>query len=52
MLSLLLKPLVAFIIFGCIALPIRWAVNKWMPECRLKNILLKHRGGTKDSLSR
>lgn len=50
--ALILKPLFVLLIFGGIALPIRWAVNRWMPEGRLKHELLKHRGGTKDALSR
>lgn len=52
MLAILLKPLGALIIFGGIALPVRWLVFHKMPESKWKNILLKHRGGTKDSLCR
>lgn len=50
--ALVLKPLFALLLFGGICLPIRWAVNKWLPEGWLKHQLLKHRGGTKDALSR
>lgn len=50
--GLLLKPLGALIIFGGIALPIRWLIWHKMPEGRLKNIILKHRGGKRDSLCR
>lgn len=50
--ALILKPLFLLLIFGGIALPIRWAVHKWMREGRLKTLLLKRRGGTKDALSR
>lgn len=52
MIALILKPIFVLFIFGGIALPIRWAVNKWMPENKLKHVLLKHRGGKKDALSR
>lgn len=38
--ALLIKPLVAFVILVLIALPIRMAVKRWMPECKLKRILL------------
>ncbi len=40
-LALALKPLAALILFGLIALPGRIAVQKWMPEGRLKRLLLK-----------
>ena len=50
--AVILKPLFAFLVLGCICLPIRWAVHKLMPEGKLKTALLKHRGGTKDALSR
>jgi hypothetical protein len=47
--ALLLKPFLLLILFGLICLPARFAVIKWMPECRLKRILLftvsKHPGG-------
>lgn len=51
-LALLLKPLFMLLIFAGICLPIRWAVNRWMPEGKFKSLLLKHRGGTKDALCR
>ena len=50
--GLLLKPFGALLIFGGIALPIRWLIYHKMPEGKLKSIILKHRGGTKDSLCR
>lgn len=50
--ALILKPLFFLFLFGGVSLSIRWAIHKWMPEGRLKNSLLKHRGGTKDSLCR
>lgn len=52
LLAVFFKPLFTLFIFGGVGLGIRWAINKWMPECRLKTILLKHRGGPKDSLCR
>lgn len=52
LIALLFKPLFFLLIFGGICLPIRWAVYKWLPEGRVKSVLLKHRGGTKDALSR
>lgn len=39
-LGLLLKPLVALILFGLIALPIRLAIVRWCPNGRLKRFLL------------
>lgn len=50
--ALILKPFAVLLVFGGICLPIRWAVNRWMREGKLKTLLLKHRGGTKDALSR
>jgi hypothetical protein len=48
-LSLILKPLILLALFGLICLPARFAVMKWMPEGKLKRILLftvsKHPGG-------
>lgn len=38
--ALILKPLGALILFGLICLPIRLAVQRWMPECWLKRALL------------
>lgn len=52
MLAALLQPLFNLLLFGVVCLGIRWAINRWMPEGRLKTILLKHRGGKKDSLCR
>jgi hypothetical protein len=39
-LAALLRPLVLFIVLACILLPIRYAVIRFMPEGRLKRILL------------
>jgi hypothetical protein len=50
--GVILKPFGALIIFGGIALPIRWLINKKLPEGRLKHELLKHRWGKRDSLCR
>jgi hypothetical protein len=52
LIALILKPLFAFLLFGVFALGIRWTVHRFMPESWLKNQLLKHRGGPKDSLCR
>lgn len=38
--GLLLKPLVFLFVFGFVTLPFRIAVEKWMPEGKLKRILL------------
>jgi len=43
--GLLLKPFGALLIFGGIALPIRWAIHRWMPEGKWKDIILKPRFG-------
>lgn len=43
--AILFKPFAALVIFGGIALPIRWAINKLLPDSWLKRELLKHRGG-------
>lgn len=52
MLAVVLKPLFALLIFGVFALGIRWTIHRWMPESAFKTMLLKHRGGKKDSLCR
>lgn len=36
-----LKPLGALILFGLICLPVRIAVQKWMPDGKLKRLLLR-----------
>jgi hypothetical protein len=43
--GLALKPFAGLLIFGCIALPIRWAIHQWMPEGRIKTAILRHRLG-------
>lgn len=51
--GILLKPFGALLIFGGIALPIRWLIHKKMPEGKWKNIILKHRfGDHRDSFMR
>ena len=40
LIALLVKPLVALVVIGGIALPIRLAVQKWMPDGKLKRFLL------------
>lgn len=43
--SLLLKPFFLLLLFGGIALPIRYLLHKHMKEGPLKTFLLKHRFG-------
>lgn len=38
--AMLFKPLVALVVIGGIATPIRVAVQKWMPDNKLKRLLL------------
>jgi hypothetical protein len=38
--GLLIKPLVALVLFGLIALPLRIAFSRWFPSGRLKRLLL------------
>jgi len=38
--AVVLKPLAALVVFGLIRLPARLAVQKWLPEGRLKRLLL------------
>ncbi len=38
--AMLAKPLVALVVIGGIATPIRVAVQKWMPDSKLKRFLL------------
>ena len=40
MIAMILRPFAALVLFGLICLPIRLAVQKWLPEGRLKRILL------------
>lgn len=39
--ALLLKPLAALVFFGLVLLPARLAVIRWMPEGKLKRLLLR-----------
>jgi hypothetical protein len=41
LIALILKPFAALVLFGLICLPIRIAVRRWLPEGRLKRILLR-----------
>lgn len=34
------RPFIALILVVVFALPVKWAVQKWMPEGKLKRILL------------
>jgi hypothetical protein len=38
--ALLLRPLALLVLLGLICLPARLAVRRWMPEGRLKRLLL------------
>ncbi len=50
--SLLLRPLAAFFLLACIALPIRMLVFKKMREGRLKRLLLRRIAGKADAFTR
>lgn len=52
LIAVLLKPLFSLLLFGVFGLGIRWMVHRWMPESKFKTMLLKHRGGKRDSLCR
>lgn len=39
-LALIFKPIAALILFGLICLPARLAVQKWMPDGKVKRFLL------------
>jgi hypothetical protein len=39
-LAALLRPLLLFVLLGCILLPVRWAVITFWPEGRVKRFLL------------
>lgn len=41
LLALIIKPFVALVVFGLICLPARLAVQRWMPEGRVKRLLLR-----------
>lgn len=40
LLAVLLKPLGAFLIFGCVAFPIRYVLHKYLKDGKLKRLLL------------
>ena len=44
-LALIVKPIASLILFGLICLPARLAVQKWVPEGRVKRLLLKRISG-------
>ncbi len=46
-LGILLKPFLALVVFGLVALPIRLAVQRWMPESKTKRALLRHVVGSR-----
>lgn len=39
-LAIMLKPLIAFVVLACLCLPARMAVKRWVPDGRIKRILL------------
>ncbi len=39
--AMLLRPFALFILLACVLLPIRFALMRFMPEGRLKRILLR-----------
>jgi len=39
--AMLLRPFALFILLACICLPARFAVIRWMPDGRLKRLLLR-----------
>jgi hypothetical protein len=38
--ALFLRPFALFVLLACVLLPVRHAVLRWMPEGRLKTLLL------------
>ena len=51
--GLILKPFAALLIFGGIALPIRWLIHHKMPDGKWKTMILKRRfGDHKDTFMR
>lgn len=41
LLAVIFRPIAALILFGLICLPARLAVQQWMPEGKLKRLLLR-----------
>lgn len=39
-LAMALRPLLLLVVLGCICLPARMAVRRWMPDGKLKRLLL------------
>lgn len=39
--AIILRPIMLFVLLGCICLPARYAVIKWVPEGNLKRFLLR-----------
>jgi hypothetical protein len=40
LIALLIKPLVALLVIGLIALPLRMAFQRWFPDGKIKRLLL------------
>lgn len=38
--ALFLRPFALLFLLGCVLLPIRFAVMRWMPDCYLKRLFL------------
>ena len=49
--GLFLGPLASLILFGLVALGIKWTIATYMPDCRLKRALLAERVKSKYSAS-
>lgn len=47
--AVVLRPIIILVVLGLICLPVRLAVKKWLPEGKLKSILLKKVGPKKSA---
>jgi len=45
--AVILRPLIILVVLGLICLPVRMAAKRWLPEGRIKSILLKPVGPKK-----
>lgn len=51
LLAVILKPIAGLILFGLVCLPARLAVQKWLPDGKLKRLLLYKIPGSKTGLN-
>lgn len=51
MLAVIFRPVAALILLGLICLPVRLACQKWLPEGKLKRLLLHPIGSKKATLN-